>query len=148
MPPSAARLDAQTLGGAAAPNLLALPDALLVDILSRLQLDERLRAQLVCKRLCALIASPAAGPLWRRLSFEGACACALLACASHAAAVQRSRCLLTDVASTARAGLQAFRSAVLSRTPHSHAASPSRGRRCVFWTCRRRHAGSSPVPAC
>jgi hypothetical protein len=67
--------DAATLACAAsAPSgLEALPDVLLVQILLLLPMDQRLRAQLVSKRLRALVAKPASG-LWQRVSFHGACA--------------------------------------------------------------------------
>ena len=57
--------------GAGLSALEALPDAVLVDILLHLRADERLRAQLVSKRLRALVLDPRAG-LWRTVSFEGA----------------------------------------------------------------------------
>ena len=70
---SGAARDASPALAVAPLRLEALPDALLVAVLQRLPVFDRLRAQLVNRRLRALVANPDAG-LWRRVSFEGACA--------------------------------------------------------------------------
>ena len=74
MPPRARSSAGGDAAGTLADGLScfeALPDPLLVDILLRLPLLERLRAQLISKRLLALVCDPAEG-LWRRVSFESA----------------------------------------------------------------------------